>query len=227
MKIWHISDTHTLHRDLDIDMPSADWVIHSGDCCDNHDILINKIQWSEFSKWFVSLPQRVKILVGGNHDLYIAGNQKVIKKWAQENNIIYLLDQSVVIDGYTVFGSPFTPTYGNEWAFNSDRNSIRKHWKLIPDNTDILVTHGPPKGILDLSEDKKHYLEQCGDRALWTRMQDLKNLKLHCFGHIHDEDTFQNQGILVKDYKMYSNASCHKIGNNSNLSSKGNIITLV
>lgn len=227
MKIWHISDTHTLHRDLEIDMPSADWVIHSGDCCDSHDLVNNQVEWKNFSDWFIKLPIKVKILVLGNHDKYAAVNQARVKRWAKENDVIYLMDQSITIDNYTVFGSPFTPRYGTDWAFNADRNSIRKHWKLIPDNTDILITHGPPKGILDLSENKSHQLEQCGDKALWNRIQDLKNLKLHCFGHIHDEATFQNQGVLVKDYKMYSNASCHKIGENMELTTKGNIITLI
>lgn len=227
MKIWHISDTHTLHKDLDSDMPSADWVIHSGDYCDSKNLSLNQLQWEDFSKWFVALPFRIKILVSGNHDLYSQKKQSLTKKWAKDNNVIYLMDQSIEVDGQVVFGSPFSPKYGTDWAFNVDRNSSWKHWKLIPDNTGILITHGPAQGILDLSLGKDNTLKQCGDKALMTRINKLKRLKLHCFGHIHDEATFQNQGILVKDYKMYSNASCHKIGENMGLATKGNIITLV
>tara|TARA_Y100000296_G_C5174834_1_gene259491 strand:- start:2061 stop:2591 length:531 start_codon:yes stop_codon:yes gene_type:complete len=58
--------------------------------------------------------------------------------------IKYLNDSSITIDGIKFWGSPIQPWF-HDWAFNRKRgNEIRKHWELIPTNTDVLLTHGPP-----------------------------------------------------------------------------------
>lgn len=80
------------------------------------------------------------------------------------------------------FSSPWQPEFC-AWAFNVKRDSpeIREIWDRIPRDTDILLTHGPPHGILDVTSSK----ENVGCRILRERLEKLR-VKLHIFGHIHE-----------------------------------------
>ena len=50
-------------------------------------------------------------------------------------------------DNVRIYGSPWQPEFYN-WAFNLPRNGeeMKARWDAIPDNTDILITHGPAYG---------------------------------------------------------------------------------
>ena len=67
--------------------------------------------------------------------------------------IIIFEDELVELDGIRFYGSPWTPAF-NDWAFNKSRAKIDKVWQNIPtdEHIHVLITHGPPKGILDISE---------------------------------------------------------------------------
>jgi Icc-related predicted phosphoesterase len=224
MKIWHISDTHNLHGKLSV--PQVDCVIFSGDCSLTRNLAINSNEVSSFIDWYANLPIKYKVFVGGNHDISI---ERSLYKPDQikSKNIHYLFNDSVEIDNFKIWGSPFTPTFGRGWAWNISRHKIHNVWDLIPDDTDILVTHGPPKGILDYTVNMQNELENCGCSNLRKRILNL-NLKACLFGHIHNCELIYNSSIqkLARSNTIFSNASCVQDGDIGNLISDGNIFEL-
>jgi len=119
------------------------------------------------------------VMIAGNHD-WIFERYKDAPRALK--NIIYLEDSAVEIDGVKFWGSPHQPWF-YDWAFNHPRNStaLARYWSLIPDDTDVLITHGPPFGILDLPFGKG---ESAGCELLLKRVKEV-NPRAHIFGHIH------------------------------------------
>lgn len=225
MKIWHISDTHTFHGFLNIP-EGIDMVIHSGDVSNPQNHYLNKLEVENFIHWFSLLPIKYKVFVAGNHDTSI--EKRLIKKTDFEvKGVIYLENESIEIEGIKIWGSPVTPTFGTGWAFNKNRSKTHELWAKIPNNTDIVVTHGPPKGILDLSYNKVNELEFCGDNSLKKRMLELKP-KLVCFGHIHNCGDIINAGTMKLSIgdTIYSNGSVVTDGKFGKLSSNGNVFVI-
>jgi Icc-related predicted phosphoesterase len=205
---------------------NIDIAIFSGDCSNPQNTLQNSFEVLAFLKWFGQLPIKYKVFVAGNHDVSI--ERKVIfENDFIDNGIIHLWDKEVIIEGVKVYGSPYTPSFGFGWAFNKDRSKIHKVWEQIPEDVDIIVTHGPPKGILDLSYDRDNKLEMCGDLALKKRIKQL-NPKLVCFGHIHNCDNITNQGyIKLADHDtIYSNGSIVTDGRFGQINNNGNIFEI-
>lgn len=224
MKIYHISDTHTYHRFLIIPK-DIDMIIFSGDCSNPRDAYSNEPEVRDFLTWFGNLDIKYKIFVAGNHDSSI--EHGLIKKQDFiDRNIIYLENDWIKIEGIKIWGSPITPMFNN-WSFMRKRESLDKLWKRIPEDTDILITHGPPKGVLDISEDRMHNIEFCGCGALKKRILKL-NLKLVCFGHIHNAKDIINAGTMKLSIldTIFSNGSVVTDGKFGILSSNGNIIEL-
>lgn len=184
MKIWHISDTHNLHRMLNDVVPDVDCVIHSGDCTNSKDIIYSIKESEDFLDWFSSLKIPKKIMIAGNHDIAISQDKNLIP-----GNITYLFNSSCYLGEYKVWGSPYTPAFGKGWAFNMHRKDLWGLWSTIPDDCDILVTHGPPKGILDYVGNT-----QQGCKSLYNRVIEVEPL-MHLFGHIHNSKQNHNAGI--------------------------------
>jgi len=224
MKIWHISDTHSYHKFLEIP-EDIDMVIHSGDFSNYHDVLKNEPEALNFLSWFAALEIKHKVLIAGNHDAFAIFLK--FKELCIGLGVTYLENTEVVIDGLKIWGSPYTPQFGN-WHFMKSRAKIGRVWQSIPDDTDIIVTHGPPKGILDISEDRYHSIEFCGCSALKKRVLKMPNLKLMCFGHIHNNTDIINAGTmnLSTSDTIFSNGSVVTDGKFGRLSSNGNIIEL-
>ena len=221
MKIWHISDTHTYHGLLKVP-EDIDMVIHSGDATNPRDPYASEQEMLNFISWFGSLPIKHKVFVAGNHDLCIERNL-ITKIDFMKNGIVYLENDYAEVEGLKIWGSPFTPTFGQGWAFNKKRSALHDIWKEIPDDVDIVVVHGPPKGILDLAYHQLNCIEFCGDEALRKRMY-LLNPKLCLFGHIHNNDDIINAGTmkLSNHNTIYSNGSVVTDGKFGKLSSHGN-----
>ena len=225
MRIWHISDTHTYHDLLNV--PSGiDMVIHSGDCSNPRDPYNNEPEVRAFIDWYKELPIRNKIYVAGNHDTSIE-KKLVIKQDFTDAGIIYLEDDLVDIEGVVIYGNPYTPLFNN-WAFMKDRVKLDRYWtKVMPSYIDILVTHGPPKGILDKSYSREDVFEMCGDKSLLNKVKEVQPT-YHLFGHIHNHKDIINAGIqkLSVCDTYFSNGSVVTDGKFGMISSNGNIFHL-
>lgn len=223
-RIWHISDTHTYHNLLDVP-DNIDIVIFSGDCSNPRDPYANEVEVRNFIEWYSKLNIKYKIFVAGNHDSSI-DKGFITKDNFIQNNIIYLENNFVEILGLKIWGSPYTPSFGEGWSFNMKRHKLHDLWATIPEDIDIIICHGPPKGALDLSY---HYnvLEFCGCAALSKRVRSIKP-KLCCFGHIHNREDIINAGyIKYSDCKtIYSNGSVVTDFLFGKLTSNGNIFEL-
>lgn len=238
MKILHISDTHQYHTDLLIgqEYTDIDFIIHSGDATNYRSPISNFNEFKNFLDFFPGFISEdiPKIYVPGNHDSAIHAKMITAQDFS-DLGIILLIDEGVTVEGYKIYGSPWTPTFGS-WYYMSPRHKIGKYWDAIPEDTEILVTHGPPMGILDIAKsDLSHshsqfnYTKQhVGDKALYTRIQNLENLKWHLFGHVHDNAESKNSGIFIPHTgPKYSNASCITDGKfDKGLTSFGNIIII-
>lgn len=231
MKLLHISDTHGFHQQMpEKSFEDIDVVVHSGDCSNYMDPFRNSYEVRSFIDWYAQVPCENKIYVAGNHDTSIE-RRLVRPEDFKDAGIIYLENESVTIDGVKFWGSPHTPTFG-DWAFMKKREKINMVWQAIPDDTDVLITHGPPKGVRDLSFDRDGSLEMCGCSALMKRCWALRNtLRLVCFGHIHNMDGVDtNQGVSYysKTKTVFSNAACVYDGRfDKGLTSFGNAIEII
>lgn len=199
MKLVLLSDSHGQHRS--IVMPPGDIVLHAGDLTGRG----RKEEVLDFLQWYSSLSYTYKVFIAGNHDFYF--EERSTREIADviPPNIIYLNDSGVTIEGLNIWGSPIQPWFF-DWAFNRQRGAdIRKHWDLIPGDTDVLITHGPPMGILDRNVQG----EPCGCEDLLLKVKEVKP-KLHLFGHIHEAagkqthhgTTFVNGSVLDARYEM-------------------------
>jgi Icc-related predicted phosphoesterase len=210
MKIFAISDTHGKHEQVVIPQ-GTDMLIHAGDFSNTKLPVMNSNEVNLFLIWLEQQPVKYKVIIAGNHDTSIE-SRLFTKKDFKDRGIIYLEHESIEIEGIKIFGSPYTPEYNN-WAFNRSRNKLGRIWDSIPDDTDILITHGPPKGILDSASRDKNNHEHAGCSALLKRALKIQP-KLHIFGHLHDnEDNLNNGTFKLLNYRtIFANVSCVKDG---------------
>lgn len=176
IRVVCISDTHLQHCKYPVNVPDGDILIHAGDA--TFEGKVSEI-W-RFTDWFEKLPHRHKVFVAGNHDWLFQQNQDLARSMLPKG-VIYLQDNLAIVEGLRIWGSPWQPEFMN-WAFNLPRgHRLREKWNMIPTGVDILVTHGPPLGILDLTVDGEHV--GCGDmhEVVTKRVKP----RLHVFGHIH------------------------------------------
>lgn len=185
MRIVAVADTHTFEEDLTV--PDGDVFIHAGDLVRSGSLR----QLAPVAEWIRSLPHRHKIVVAGNHDwCFVHERDEACALLG--NGVTYLQDSGTIIDGVRFWGSPWQPEF-NDWAFNLPRGApLREKWALIPDDTDILITHGPPRGFGDrTSVDGRH---GCDD--LLARVREVRP-KLHLFGHIHEDGGIWHDGGIT------------------------------
>lgn len=197
-RIICISDTHGLHDQVKV--PNGDILICAGDVTDDP----GQASLRMFLKWFNNHPHPIKILIAGNHDWAFEKWPKQARDMVSEYapNVKYLEDESFESDGIKFHGSPVSPRF-YDWAFNRDRGpDIQRHWDMIPDDTQVLITHGPPMGILDETTHGKGGHFGCSNLDSTIRER-LKNLKLHVFGHFHGP----GGKVEMRDGVMYVNAS--------------------
>lgn len=225
MKIYHISDTHSYHKLLQVP-ENVDMIIFSGDESNYFDVYKNEVECKSFMYWFGNLPIKYRIMIGGNHSAWISKHTREFRKLCEIYNVIYLENEGVEIEGLKIWGSPFSPTFGN-WYFMKSRDKMHKLWSNIPEDTDILITHTPPKGCLDLSYDRAGKLEFCGCNNLLKHVFRVKP-KLHLYGHIHTCEGVLNAGQmkLANLDTIFSNGSVVTDGKFGKLSSNGNIFEL-
>lgn len=202
MKITIISDTHGKHELLTKNnlLVGGDVIIHCGDMSN----MGKPDEITDFLNWYEKLPYTHKVFIAGNHDFWFEKNFTIPKKY-NKNGVIYLFDKLVNIDGLNIYGSPWQPEFYN-WAFNVKRGKeLAEIWAKIPENLDILVTHGPPSGILDYTYTGMNV--GCVD--LSAKIMEVKP-KISCFGHIHygygekvvNGVQFFNAAVLGEQYTL-------------------------
>ena len=183
MTITAISDTHGKFNKLDLLQYPADVLVHAGDWT-SHD---TPIEIMNFLQWFSLQDYKYLIFIAGNHEQCVENNQKwfytILKKYP---NIIYLQDSEIIIDGVKFYGSPYSNEFYN-WAFMEEENELKKIWDKIPDDTNILITHGPAYGCNDIVKHAVGRDEHVGSKYLTKRKLSLQGtLKAHISGHIHE-----------------------------------------
>jgi len=199
MKFVVISDTHNKHKELEL--PQGDVLLHAGDVSGRG----YEKEIGKFLQWFSAQPFQYKIFIAGNHDFFFEkATEKEIQKLIPPD-VIYLNDSGTNIEGIQLWGSPVQPWF-YDWAFNRQRGAeIRKHWEIIPKNTDILITHGPPYGVLDQTVKG----QAVGCEELIKFVQEIQP-RFHVFGHIHEAfgvrningTTYINASILDEKYQL-------------------------
>ena len=190
MRITFISDTHTKHNHVTPDLPGGDILIHAGDFMNAG---YNPMEAIMFFKWFDEINNYDhKIFIAGNHDRWFEDKPEEAKGiLTGYKTIDYLQDDWLIVgdadphdadvNTAKIYGSPWQPEFYS-WAFNLPRQGedLRDKWFWIPNDTDILVTHGPPFGHCDEAPFGGHV----GCELLRERVDELKP-KIHVFGHIH------------------------------------------
>lgn len=201
MKIVTLSDIHTYWNEVEI--PEGDVLVVAGDMTGTG----TYSQLKDFNEWVGTLPHKHKIVVAGNHDW---GFQRGFLDTYPDltSNYTYLQDEEYKIDGVVFYGTPWQPEFC-KWAFNLERGEpLAEKWSKIPDYTDVLITHGPPKGILDYSRPIDGTSVGFGCEDLLKRVKEVQPV-YHIFGHIHgsygkkeiDGTTFVNTSICTEAYK--------------------------
>lgn len=197
MRLVFVSDTH--NRLGRISVPDGDLLIHCGDFTMRTEAKTPEQhlgQVEQFNRELGALPHPLKVVVAGNHETPFETMNAEAR--ALLTNATYLQDELAVIGGLRIYGSPWQPEY-RKWAFNLPRDSqeLADVWKRVPDHVDILVTHGPPKGILDRTPD----WPTVGDAFLLERVLQVRP-RIHCFGHVHF-----SAGVLERDGITFVNAA--------------------
>ena len=184
MKITFISDTHTKHRQLDL--PGGDLLIHAGDIMNSG---YSSYEIQDFCKWFEAQDYDVCAFIAGNHDRMFENEPEKVAEIVNSYGVDYMQDSGFEYGLFPdemvkIYGSPWQPEFCN-WAFNLPRrgDGLMAKWGAIPKDTDILITHGPPQGHLDISG-PPHNVGDLGCELLRVKV-DEQPPKIHVFGHIH------------------------------------------
>jgi predicted phosphohydrolase len=186
----------------------ADVAVFAGDSCGWG----SRKDLDVFCEWFAKWPAPRKIMIAGNHDWCFQRHPHLTPLIAHAYGITYLRDDWVIVDGVKFYGSPWQPWF-HDWAFNLPRDGweLRKFWEDIPEDTDVLITHGPPYMILDKAtyrRSKDADSDHGGCKILRTEVITRIKPKVHIFGHIHEgygmmevgSTTFVNAASLDESY---------------------------
>lgn len=164
------------------DIPACDVLLIGGDVCPTHDHSLDyqrKYLDGPFRHWLECLEAQHVVWIGGNHDYILDTDEG--DELARTLRGTYLRDESTVIDGLTIHGTPWTPLFG-DWAFMRPDDELAEKWALIPEHTDVLLSHGPARGILDQTVG----WGSVGSVSLRERLDALPTIQRVVCGHIHE-----------------------------------------
>jgi predicted phosphodiesterase len=188
MRVVCLSDTHLRHAELRV--PDGDLLVVAGDTTRRG----APDELAQVDDWLASLPHPAKVWIAGNHDF---GLQTDPAARGRLRGAVYLQDEEVTLHGLRIWGSPWQPVFF-DWAFNLPRGApLRERWDLVPAGIDVLVTHGPPRGLLD----RTAHGEDVGCDDLLVMVERVKP-RLHVFGHIHE-----GYGTVRRGATLFVNAS--------------------
>eukprot|EP01084_Bolivina_argentea_P081436 147463_1 len=191
--IVHISDTHELYAKFNDEIPfkkdAINILIHSGDFSPEDGPIKRKRNGSkgmipkikQFAQWFKALPHQKKIIIAGNHEHALIGLTKEEIQtdiFGNDDSVIYLQDDMINLYGINIYGTPWNER--EYMAFGADNDGMKEKWKLIPKDTDILITHQPP-----YNEEILCKVTSGGNQDLWNEVVNRIKPKVHLFGHFH------------------------------------------
>lgn len=190
-RILVLSDTHGMHMMIPSPLPEADIVVHAGDLTNRGTML----ECAQALGWFNALPYKYRVCIAGNHDLFLDPDHAdqpstpsaIDAIMPKAEGFFYLNDSGCEIEGIKFWGSPVQPEFFG-WGFNRMRGpQIQEHWDLIPDDTDVLITHGPAYRFVDECPDFRDRREivHVGCANLAKTIVDRVKPKLHVCGHVH------------------------------------------
>ena len=189
-RVVAISDTHCMHGLLTL--PEGDVLVHTGDFCGRGSVA----QAEDFAAWFAQLPHPHKVVIAGNHDRCLEDDPTLAERLFAAEDVTYLFDTAATVAGLRFHGSPWQPAFF-DWAFNLPRGQpLAEKWALIDEDVDVLLTHGPPSGVLDGTTRGVNV----GCEALTEALARVRP-RLHIFGHIHE-----GYGALHQGETLYVNA---------------------
>lgn len=199
MRLVCISDTHGDHEA--VTLPAGDVLIHAGDLSAHGD----RAEVLAFMQWLGSRGFQHTLCIAGNHDLFMETEPELTQHFADLHNVTLLNDSGCELGGKQFWGSPITPRF-HDWSFMRDPGeSIEKHWRMIPQDTDVLITHGPPYGIMDQVQRPDGQLEHTGCPSLLSCVQQIAPA-LHIFGHIHEgHGSFHQDGVTYLNVSTMNN----------------------
>jgi Icc-related predicted phosphoesterase len=193
MKFVFVADTHN-HFPV---IPDGDCVVHAGDACNGGTLT----ELVTFINLFGALEHPHKIYVPGNHDNIVQEQPALVRRICEDAGVTLLIDRGIRINGLYIYGTPWVPIYG-DYAYMIEEEDLIERFFHIPGGLDLLITHGPPWGILDqTAHDFK--LVAAGCLALRDRVLAAKP-KVHVFGHIHPGYGQKQIGETV-----FINAACN------------------
>lgn len=196
MQIVIVSDFHGTLPGI---LPKCDLLLIGGDVghfgsTRSSEGYARQLRWWEqdFVEWLESQPAEVIVGIAGNHDFIAQEDPKFMRRlpW------IYLEDETAIVDGLRIHGSPYAKKFGN-WAFMEEDDKLKQRWEMIPDDTDILMVHGPAYQVLDRVWDGRNE----GSKTLIKRIDEL-NARLVVTGHIHEA-----QGVMYAKNRLHVNAA--------------------
>lgn len=199
MKVVAVSDSHWKLDKLEV--PAGDVFVFAGDWSVTNGGITDVLKFSNFVK---GLKHKHKIIIAGNHDWSAQNEPTIVKQMFKEAGAAYLQDEPLVIKGVKFWGSPWSPEFMN-WAFMKPEYELKKVYNRIDPDTDVLITHSPPYGILD----RLPSFENVGSQALEEAVHRVKP-SYHIFGHIHcgygveysDATIFYNVAVCNDDYEL-------------------------
>lgn len=204
LKITAISDTHTKHSDIKIE--PCDILVHAGDY--SYQGRIQEV--TSFLQWFSKQSATHKIFINGNHEVGPYESPALFKTiLSSYSNVIYLNEELVEVEGLKIYGYPITSTFF-DWSYMRDRGSPEMLAGLakIPTGVDIILSHGPAAGILDIVPDGSH----AGCEDLLKELDRIRPKVMIC-GHLHSNNGFKevnnilhvNASILNDQYQHVYN----------------------
>lgn len=208
MQVCVLSDTHNRHEKLTLS--KCDLLIHAGDFSTKGKMS----EIAEFAKWFGSQHAEMKVVVPGNHDYACQKYPEAVRVLFRDFGSQFLIDDFVMFHKIKIYGSPWQPWF-YDWAFNFKGGAegikeAKERWSRIHDSTDILVTHGPPRGILDTTYGAQH----AGCQYLLKRIEEIKP-KYHICGHIHEGYGMDN--VTLKHTTVFNASICTRAYEPTNL----------
>ncbi len=212
MQITCVSDLHGHYPKLE----GGDLLIVAGDLTSGD----TPQQNLEFFDWLYQQNYKGIIFIAGNHDriiekdryLFRKSNPDLIQELIGDSNVKvqYLCDSGTEFEGIKIWGSPWTKTFPGmnpkckAFTCDTEQELIQK-FNLIPEDTDILITHSPPYRVLDRVKGRG----SVGSTALYNWIRYVGRPRLHVFGHIHEAYGKAEVFPTYKDKMMISVNASH------------------